>query len=42
VAQHLVLLLLGFCAGVLNVMRAVGMVAMPLEMGDKRDKVRKP
>jgi ATP synthase protein I len=38
----IILLLLGFCAGVLNVMRAVGMVAMPLEMGDKRDKVRKP
>ncbi|MFN7104370.1 MAG: AtpZ/AtpI family protein [Pseudorhizobium sp.] len=38
----IILLLLGFCAGVLNVMRAVGIVAMPLEPGDGQDKLRKP
>ncbi len=35
----IVLLLLGFCAGVLNVLRAAGMVAKPplLEKADKKD-----
>jgi ATP synthase protein I len=35
----IVLVLLGFCAGVLNVLRSVGMVAQPPGLGeDKRDK----
>lgn len=35
----IVLLLLGFCAGVLNVLRSTGAVAKPplLEKADKRD-----
>ena len=38
----IVLLLLGFCAGVLNVLRAVGMVAMPPALGRGQDKGPKP
>lgn len=34
----IVFLLLGFCAGVLNVLRAVGMVATPPNLGGKQDK----
>ena len=38
----IILLLLGFCAGILNVLRAVGMVAMPPSLAGGRDKKRKP
>mgnify|MGYP001212025981 CR=1 FL=1 len=38
----IVLLLLGFCAGILNVLRAVGMVAMPPSLTGGQDKKRKP
>lgn len=34
----IVLLLLGFCAGVLNVLRSVGMVAQPRAFQDRGDK----
>lgn len=38
----IILLLLGFCAGILNVLRAVGMVAMPPSLAGGREKKRKP
>jgi len=34
----IVLLMLGFCAGILNVLRTVGMVAQPPGLGDGGDK----
>lgn len=37
-----ILLLLGFCAGVLNVLRAVGMVATPPAFDSKQSKGPKP
>lgn len=36
----IVLLLLGFCAGVLNVMRSAGVVAHPLDDDKNKDRVR--
>ena len=37
----IVLLLLGFCAGVLNVLRSVGMVAPPPDLAKRSDKTEK-
>lgn len=34
----IIFLLLGFCAGVLNVLRAVGLVAQPPDLSDRGDK----